>query len=197
MSYNRDPKLTNMHTTCEAMGLAISEGKCYYASGAGPATSCKSIWASLVSNNAGTRAPEWYGPHQTFNFNGDKGVKTVWSSLPDSHYKHFCSISPNPNIILLMEPKTSGKSMQEAVPFRLARMDEVFHRFYLWTKMHIDVPVLEEWIPFIWKDIGEFHPRAIQQMNVFGDCVGGWKIQPDAGWPAYITTKLKRGQLSF
>jgi len=191
-----EPSLVNQHTKIAAMGLAVDTQRAYYFSGAGPATSCQSVWASFVSNNSGVRSPEWYG-QKIFNFGGEKGVKTVRNNLPDSSYKHFVSISPDPNIIMIFAPENAGVDYGNKIKLRHQRMNEILQRFFIWTKMNIDIPILEDWIPFIWKDIEANHPKAIEPLFTFGDCIGGWKIDPDAGWEKYIANKVKQGNLKF
>ena len=190
---------SNEHTSCTAAGLAINDGKCYYISAAGPATSTQSIWACLFNNaSQGARAPQWWSRYQTFHFKGEKGVRTIWQNLPECTYKHFVSRSPDPNLLLLVDPKAAVMSESDRIALRLQRIDEVQYRFFIWLKKHVDVPVLQEWVPHIWDDVtGRGMDRVIKPIHTWGDCVGAWLLNPEAGWDKYIADKVTRGKLSF
>lgn len=194
-------RFQNSQVSCLALGLALSEGECFFASAAGPATAAKSIWASLVSNNSGVIAAEWYSRTQSFNFasqkKGEKAEnKTLWANISDSTYRHFVTIRRDPNIILLINPSAAGQ--ESAVDLRLQQMPEVYFRFYLWLKNNFDVPVLKEWSQTIWEKVTRENESYVKPMLTWGDCVGGWKLTPDTSfWTKTITEMVAAKEIIF
>lgn len=190
-------RFQNSQTSVLATGLALNAGQAYYVSGAGPSMAVDSIWASLVGNNTSILAPEWYSRHTGFNFGGEKGAaKTQKQPLTESSYKHFVTYNPSESVILLIDPAAAGE--QESGWRRVARMEEVMQRFYLWLKWNYDIPVQRHWSEPIWDFMTKRYPNQVRQISSMGDCVGCWILNVDASfWVPQIVEMVKRKELSF
>lgn len=188
------PHFANGHTRCLATGLALYNKQCYYASGAGPQTTVKSIWASLVGQKSKIFCHELHG-NLEFSFGGVKGTYGKYQALPNCIYKHFLVLNPTENAIMLFEPKCAGLEFSESQSVRFQRMPEVYDQFYVWFKKNIDVPIEKNWVSEIWHSAREESPTAIEAMDVFGDCIAGYMLDPKFKWAGHVSDLVSRRKL--
>ncbi len=188
------PHFANAHTRCLTTGLAMYNRQCFYASGAGPAGACKSIWASLVGNKSSCFVQELHG-NLTFNFGGIKGTHTQYQSLPNCVYKHFVILAPPSNTIMLFDPKCAALDNNLTAAQRTSRMPEVYEQFYIYLKSNIDIPVQKEWVSEIWHSAREADYGSISPMQTYGDCIAAWVIKPNWTWIEHISSLVRIGRL--
>lgn len=196
MSTTTEPKFANKHTKVIALGLAVdsTENKLYYGSMAGPAISCKSLWASLVADKAkNTYVVGWHYD----NFNGQPPIKTVNQALPGSSFTHLICVSRVDNLILAIEPAAGGLTVAaERKALLTNHIPTILTHFTSLLNTQTNVPVLPTWAEILWTT-AQTRPGAITTLDSYGDCLGAWLIDLKFDWLGLVSELLASRQLTL
>lgn len=195
--FDEYPFFNNLHTRTQALGLATFDASIYYLSTAGPGTSCKSIWSSLVSNRGQIDCPPW-----GYALAGAANLQTVYQGLPNSNFQHMVSLHKGANFLLAADPKAAQFYDEldiEHVEARKRMLEQhlpaILNRFAGYLNTQTDVPIVREWAPELWQmGLAE---GGITTLDSFGDCLGAWLVQEAFDWLAVVQTLLSQERIRF
>lgn len=191
------PYINNMQTTVQALGLAVQGYVVYYLSAAGPGTSCKSVWSSLVAPRHTIDCRPW-----GYDLTGSGNLQTVYQGLPNSNYQHLVSMYRESHFLIAADPKGALyyddleiDHVQERERLLSQHLPTVINRFVSYLTAFTNVPVVAEWGEQLWQ-IG-LSSGGIQALEAYGDCLGAWLINKEYDWLATVQAALLSGQISF
>lgn len=187
-----------------ALGAAIDDDHAivYYLSTAAPPQALKSVWASVVKNSKATLHTPW----TEGAFRGAPKMQTVYNPLPGSSYQHMVSISKEPRLITVCDPRGLNTleygSMYDPA-FTQARhqllqehMPTIHRRFAAILNQHTDVPVLPSWAPTLWQAALD-EGLGLTHLNAHGDCLAAWLVDTDFNWLERVQQQLAAGRLTI
>jgi hypothetical protein len=191
------PYFNNLHTRTQALGLAILDHSIYYLSTAGPGTSCKSIWSSLVSNRGKLDCGQW-----RYDLVGASDLHTVYQGLPNSNFQHMVSMHKGTNFLIAADPKAAQfydeldiEHVESRKRMFEQHMPAILTRFADYLNTQTNVPILREWAPELWA-VG-IDASGITQLDAFGDCLGAWLIKEEYDWLGTVQALLRQARLHF
>ena len=191
------PYINNMQTTVQALGLAVQSNIVYYLSAAGPGTSCKSVWSSLVAPRHTIDCRPW-----GYDLSGSGNLQTVYQGLPNSNYQHLVSMYRESHFLIAADPKGALyyddleiDHVQQRERLLNQHLPTVITRFVSYLTAFTNVPVVAEWGEQLW-EIG-LNSGGIQALEAYGDCLGAWLINKEYNWLAAVQAALQCGQISF
>ena len=191
------PYINNLQTTVQALGLAVHGSVVYYLSAAGPGTSCKSIWSSLVAPRHTIDCRPW-----GYDLSGSGNLQTVYQGLPNSNYQHLVSMYRESHFLIAADPKGALyyddleiDHVQERERLLNQHLPTVITRFVSYLTAYTSVPVVTEWGEQLWQ-IG-LSGGGIQVLDAYGDCLGAWLLNKEYDWLAAVQAALTSGQISF
>lgn len=191
------PYINNMQTTVQALGLAVQGSIVYYLSAAGPGTSCKSVWSSLVAPRHTIDCRPW-----GYDLSGSGNLQTVYQGLPNSNYQHLVTMYRESHFLIAADPKGALyyddleiDHVQERERLLNQHLPAVITRFVSYLTAFTNVPVVAEWGEQLWQ-IG-LSSGGIQALEAYGDCIGAWLINKEYDWLAAVQAALTSGQISF
>lgn len=190
------PRFANPHTSAHALGLACDETHVYYASMAAAPNACKALWASLVDNQGRCYCSPW----ATRNLTGKENLKSLYQSLPNTHYTHLVVLARHPELLLITEASAANLVDDAQRQARLAdHWSDLpgghWARFVSLLNAHTNTPALSDWASDLW-EVGLAH-GAITPLQAFGDCLGAWWIDLDFDWTALAADLLTRAVLTL
>jgi len=191
------PQFNNLHTVTQALGLAVLDNRIYYLSTAGPGTSCKSIWSSLVSNRGTIDCQPW-----SADLVGAGNLKTVYQSLPHSNYQHMASLYLGTNFLIAADPKATQCCDERDIEQVEARkrllaqhLPAILSRFAGYLNTQTNVPVLQAWAPELWQ-VG-LAAGGVTALDAYGDCLGAWVVNRAHDWLGTVQSLLQEERLLF
>ena len=191
------PYINNMQTTVQALGLAVQGNVVYYLSAAGPGTSCKSVWSSLVAPRHTIDCRPW-----GYDLSGSGNLQTVYQGLPNSNYQHMVNMYREAHFLVAADPKGALfyddleiEHVQERERLLALQLPSVMTRFVSYLTAYTNVPVVAEWGAQLW-EIG-LSSGGIQTLETYGDCLGAWLINKEYDWLATVQAALQCGQINF
>jgi hypothetical protein len=186
------PRFANSQTSAHALGLACDTTHIYYASMADAPNACKSLWASLVSNNSKLYCTPW-APR---TLAGRDGIKSIYQPLPGSSYTHLVAMTRTPELLLVTDPKAAGVTDTTERQMLLdAHTPGLFMRFTSLINAHSDTPVLISWAADLWDAaLAEY---AVVPLETFGDCLAAWTIELTYDWTALVARLLRQAILTL
>lgn len=192
------PHFENTHTRTMALGLALQGSVIYYLSTAGPGTSCKSVWSTLVSNNGHLDAGEWGS-----DLAGTSGLRTEYRALPGSNYQHMVTMPrASENFLLLTNPLAAAFWDDREIDHVEARrkyltggMTALYTNFIARLNAQITVPLLTSWASNLWQE--GLKSEALTTLDTYGDCLGAWILKKDFDWLPVVQFLLQKGAISF
>ena len=191
------PHFNNLHTRTMALGLAVAGSTVYYLSTAGPGTSCKSIWGSLVSPTGKLDADDWGS-----DLTGAQGMQTEYKALPGSNFQHMVSFARSARFLVVVDPPAARFYSEAEIDHieerkqRLAeQIDSVYDTFVTRLNAQTDVPLLPGWAVALWE--AGLTEGAILPLETYGDCLGAWRLDEEFAWLPLVQRLLMRGQIKF
>jgi len=191
------PHFNNLHTRTMALGLATHSSTVYYLSTAGPGTSCKSIWSSLVSPNGRLDADEWGS-----DLAGVAGLQTEYKALPGSNFQHMVSFARSARFLVVVDPHAARFYSEAEIDHieerkqRLAeQIDSVYDTFVTRLNAQTDVPLLPGWAVPLWA--AGLTEGAILPLETRGDCLGAWLLDEEFEWLPLVQGLLVEGHIRF
>jgi len=191
------PYINNMQTTVQALGLAVQGNVVYYLSAAGPGTSCKSVWSSLVAPRHTIDCRPW-----GYDLSGSGNLQTVYQGLPNSNYQHMVNMYREAHFLIAADPKGALfyddleiEHLQERERLLGLHLPSVITQFVSYLTAYTNVPVVAAWGEPLWA-IG-LRGDGIQALDAYGDCLGAWLINPAYDWLAAVQKALQCGEISF
>jgi len=191
------PYINNMQTTVQALGLAVHEDKVFYVSTAGPGTSCKSVWSSLVAPKHKIDCRPW-----GYDLSGAGNLQTIYQSLPNSNYQHMVSMYRLPRFLIAVHPQGAVfyddleiDHVQERERLLQAHLPEVINRFTHYLSNHTNVPVISGWGAQLWQS--GIADGGIAQLESYGDCIGAWLIDAEYDWLSTVQQLLALREIEF
>lgn len=197
VAFDGYPYINNMQTTVQALGLAVHEDKVYYISAAGPGTSCKSVWSSLVAPKHTIDCRPW-----GYDLSGAGNLKTIYQSLPNSNYQHMVSLYRLPRFLIAAHPQGAVfyddleiDHLQKREHLLKTQLPEIINRFVHYLTNHTNVPVVSQWGEALWQS--GLADGGIQQMESYGDCIGAWLINSEYNWLQAVQNLLANKAIKF
>lgn len=197
LAFDGYPYINNMQTTVQALGLAVYEDKVYYISAAGPGTSCKSVWSSLVAPKHSIDCRPW-----GYDLSGAGNLKTIYQSLPNSNYQHMVSLYRLPRLLIATDPKGAIyyddleiDHLQERERLSQTHLPEIINRFVHYLSNYTNVPVMPEWGDALWQS--GLAAGGIEPLESYGDCIGAWLIDPEYDWLQTVQRLLAAKAIDF
>lgn len=191
------PYFNNLHTRTQALGLAALDTKIYYLSTAGPGTSCKSIWSSLISNHGHIDCDAW-----GYDLDGMADLQTEYQSLPNSNFQHMVSLHKGTNFLIAVNPQAAQFSNDLDIEQVEARkrlleqaMPDLLARFVAYINTQTTVPLISAWAPTLWEV--SLAAGGITTLTSFGDCLGAWVVNSEFDWLSCVQTLLQQERISF
>lgn len=193
---------TNTEIRTEALGAALDEdyGQIYYISTAAPPQALKSIWASAVKNAKATLFTPW----TSGAFTGAIKMQTIYNPLPGSSYQHMVSLSREPRLLIVCDPRGLNTLDYGDMPdpaLTAARhqllqehMPQVHRRFAAILNQHTDVPVQPVWAPTLWQVCLE-NGLGLTHLSTHGDCLAAWLVDLDFPWLEQVQELLANQRL--
>lgn len=196
--YDDFPHFNNLHTRTMALGLAVADAKnVYYLSTAGPGTSCKSIWASLVAPNQQIDADEWGS-----DLTGAAKLQTEYKALVGSNFQHMVSVARTSNFLVVADPQAAQYYSEAEIDHVEGRkrlltthMASIHITFIIRLNAECDVPLLPDWAAALWA--AGLEEGAILPLETYGDCLGAWLLKEQYDWLPLVKRLLVYGQLQF
>ena len=195
---------TNTEINTAALGAAVDQdyGVLYYISTAAPPQALKSIWASTVKNTKATL----YTPWTQGAFRGGVKMQTIYNPLPASSYQHMVSLSSEPRLILVCDPRglntlEYGDMYDPAVAqarhqLLQDHLPAIHRRFAALINQHTDVPILPAWAPTLWQECVD-SGLGLTHLDAYGDCLAAWLLDLDFPWLEHIQQQLKEQRLAI
>lgn len=197
LAFDGYPYINNMQTTVQALGMAVHEDRVYYISAAGPGTSCKSVWSSLVAPKHTIDCRPW-----GYDLSGAGNLKTIYQSLPNSNYQHMISLSRLPRCLIATAPQGAIyyddleiDHLQERERLLQAYIPEIINRFVHYLSNHTNVPVMPKWGEALWQSGSA--AGGIEPLESYGDCIGAWLIDPEYDWLQLVQHLLTQKAIIF
>ncbi len=191
------PYINNMQTTVQALGLAVHQDKVYYVSAAGPGTSCKSVWSSLVAPKHKIDCRPW-----GYDLSGAGTLQTIYQSLPNSNYQHMVSMYRQPQFLIAADPKGALfyddleiDHVQERERLLQTHLPGVIRHFVNYLSNHTNVPVVPQWGTALWQS--GLADGGIEQLESYGDCIGAWLLDPEYDWLNTVQHLLTLQEIAF
>ncbi|MCB0128814.1 MAG: hypothetical protein KDE58_41395, partial [Caldilineaceae bacterium] len=179
VAFDGYPYINNLQTTVQALGLAVHEDKVYYVSVAGPGTSCKSVWSSLVAPKHKIDCRPW-----GYDLSGAGNLQTIYQSLPNSNYQHMVSMFRQPRFLIAADPQGARfyddleiDHLQERERLLQLHRPEVLRRFHHYLTDQTNVPVIADWAEALWQS--GLADGGIEPLESYGDCIGAWLLNPE------------------
>ena len=189
------PHFNNLHTRTMALGLAVAGSTVFYLSTAGPGTSCKSIWGSLVSSNGNIDAGEWGS-----DLDGAPKLHTEYKALGGSNFQHMVSFVRGHQFLVVADPSAAQFYAEAEIDHSEGRkkllaehMPSVYATFIARLNAQTNVPLLPGWAVPLWA--AGLAEGAIIPLETYGDCLGAWLLKDDFEWLPIVQRMLTWGQL--
>lgn len=189
------PYFNNLHTRVMALGLAVANSTVFYLSTAGPGTSVKSIWGTLVSSKGTLDAGEWGS-----DLSGAPKMQTEYKALSGSNFQHMVSFVRGDHFLVVADPQAAQFYRQEEIDHVEGRkklltehMHSVYDTFIARLNVQTDVPLLPGWACPLWE--AGLSEGAIIPLETYGDCLGAWQLSDTFAWLPVVERLLGQGSI--
>lgn len=194
-------RIINGHTRCLLTGAAICKGadEIYYASYAGPAPTCKAIWATIV----GCQKKIEISPYDWNKYKEQKGMKSIHTPFLGTSYLNQIVYMPDPGVILVIDSagaRLIDRSNREVGNQRNALL--LSHSAYLFAKFteiintKTQAVIKPQWAEALWAN-AERQKEAIIRYHAVGDCLGAFRINILFNWPELVKELLASQVIHF